>query len=71
MRVKRWVAPGGWDIELIMLNDTQTLRARRDGFLHGYCKSVSELEKLLRQANLTTADLVEVLPTSARRAPRG
>ncbi|QXJ24052.1 hypothetical protein AGRA3207_005303 [Actinomadura graeca] len=62
----RWVAPGGWDVELIRLDGRPTLRARRHLILIRYCFGVRDLETVLAAADLTTADLVRVLPTTAR-----
>jgi hypothetical protein len=62
--VQQWVAPRGWHVELIELNDQQILRARRGGFLQGYCKNIAELDKLLERDGLTLGHLVEVLPAA-------
>ncbi|GAA2615117.1 transposase [Actinomadura fulvescens] len=58
----RWVGPQGWDVEHIVLQGRPCLRARRHGYLQGYCYSVDELTRLLGQSGLTLDYLVEVLP---------
>ncbi|MFB4315827.1 hypothetical protein [Actinomadura sp. 21ATH] len=63
---RRWVAPGGWDIELIDLDGVALLRVRYLRYLRGYCRTVHEVAALLEPAGLTMADLVEMLPTARR-----
>ncbi|WP_285699741.1 transposase [Actinomadura sp. NBRC 104412] len=65
---RRWVGPRGWDVELIRLDGRSILRARQHGVLRGYYATIAELEVVLAAAGLTMADLVEVLPTAARRS---
>ncbi|WP_344547229.1 hypothetical protein [Actinomadura fulvescens] len=58
----RWVAPDGWDVEHIVLNGRPCLRARRHGYLQGYCYSIEELARLLDRWGLALEYLVETLP---------
>jgi hypothetical protein len=71
--VSKWVAPGGFDVELITLDGVECLRVRRFRFLQGrgYYRTIDEVQELLEAAGLTMADLVPVLPTVARPVPRG
>lgn len=59
---KRWIAAGGWDVELIRLNGRPTFRVRRHGVLERYCTSMGELKRVLESRGVDPADLTEARP---------
>lgn len=67
----RWVAPRGWEVELIQLDNRHVFRVRQYQCLSAYCRTVREVEKVLEREGfgVTVADLVEMLPTAKAAAP--
>ncbi|MGI8333499.1 hypothetical protein ACRYCC_26400 [Actinomadura scrupuli] len=57
---QRWTAPGGWDVEAIVLNGRPCLRVRLHRSLVGYAYSMAELERMLVVFGISVSDLVEV-----------
>lgn len=56
---RRWTAPGGWDVEFILLDRRPCYRVRQHGVLVGYAYSETELAVLLARCGLDPGDLTE------------
>jgi hypothetical protein len=67
---KRWEGPGGLDVEVISLDRCEVMRVRRHRVLMSDCRSVADLEEVLRRCGLTLADLEETGPRTSAATPR-
>jgi hypothetical protein len=56
---QRWMAPDGWEVEAIRVNNRQILRVRHGKTVIVYARSVEDLVRVLTLHGVNPADLEE------------